>query len=179
MTQGTRTALACALAAALVTGCIAQADPSVAGASPGVPSGTPPATVRPTPVPGEPGATLRIGDGAPIAGALGSWTGEVSGSDAPWLPASALTPIDLAADGVLSIAFADGTLVGSFAASVADVADVRGESPHRVGGRGSAIPPLAAVPVGPLPRGAWVLAVQLVRADERGEATFYWSVRVP
>ena len=179
MSHRERAVLSIVLAAMLVAGCATNAGPRAVSSPPAAGTQAPGATARPTPMPGEPGASIRVLGEVPIAGTLGSWAIDGAGSDAPWLPARALAPLDVAADAVISVAFDDGAPIGSFTGLIASVADVRGESPSRLGGRESAVPPLGAVSLGPLPSGAWVLAVQLVRADARGEATFYWSVRVP
>lgn len=167
------------LVVVLLAGCATVAGPSTNGAAPGSPTQGPATTLEPASVAGEPAASIRFGDAPPVAGTLGSWAIDGLGSDAPWLPAPALASIDVQGDALASVAFDDGALVGSFSVSVATIQDVRGEAVHRVSGREAPGPPLGAVTFGPVPSGAWVLAVQLVRADSRGEATFYWLVNVP
>lgn len=178
MSRRSRVASAIALVV-LLAGCATPAGPSRDVVSPVAPTPNAATTPAPRPVPGEPGASIRFGDAGPIDGTLGSWAIDGLGSDAPWLPALALTSIDIAGDAIASVAFDDGALIGSFAVSLATISDVRGEAAHRVAGREAIVPPLGAVTFGPVPRGAWVLAVQLVRADSRGEATFYWLINVP
>lgn len=171
------------LVAGLVVGCAASND------APDAPTPTAPVTAgssrpasEPTasaaPAPGEPGATLR-GPGTAAAGTVGSWAIDGAGSDAPWLPASTLSTVELARNALVSIAFDDGAGIGVFSVMVAAAGDIRGQSPRGIRARDTARPPLAAIDLPPLPSGDWVLAAQLVRADDRGEATFYWSIHVP
>lgn len=176
-------ALVVVLVAALVAAC--ATDPGAAPTTSGPPANAPPPTAtaevsaRPTPVPGEPAATLQAPGLGPIAGTVGSWAIDGAGSDAPWLPASMLSTIELAPNSLVSIAFADAAGIGVFSVRVAAAGDVRGQSPRGIRARDTAQPPLAAIDLPPLPSGDWVLAAQLIRADDRGEATFYWSIHVP
>jgi len=184
MNPRVRAAVGSVLVAALVGAC--ATNPRAAPTSSAPPASAPPPAAAtldvpatPTPVPGEPAATLQAPGLAPIAGTVGSWAIDGRGSDSPWLPARALGAFEVAGDTPIMIAFDDGTPIGAYAARIAAVADLRGEWPRSVGGRSLAAPAQAAVTAGPVPPGAWVLAVQLVRADGRGEATFYWAIRVP
>lgn len=175
-------ALVVVLVAALVGACATvpgAATTSGPRASAPPPTATAEVSARPTPVPGEPAATLRARGLGPIAGTVGSWAIDGAGSDAPWLPASMLSSAELAPNALVSIAFDDGAAIGVFSVTVAAAGDIRGQSRRGIRARDTARPPLVAIDLPPLPRGDWILAAQLVRADDRGEATFYWSIHVP
>jgi hypothetical protein len=111
---------------------------------------------------------------ADSVGILGSWTLDGRGSDAPWLPASALEPVHLDAGAPVTAAYGDGAAIGAWGAWIAGVDDPRGSAATWIGGRESTEPAVPSVTVGAVEAGVWVLAVRLDRADGRGDATFYW-----
>jgi hypothetical protein len=121
-----------------------------------------------TEVVGTPVARLRVGDVADAVGTPGSWTLDGRGSDAPWLPASALQPVHLRTGAEVTAA------IGAWGAWIAGTDDPRGEMATWIGGRETTEPALPSVTVGGVEPGAWVMAVRLDRADGRGDATFYW-----
>lgn len=125
-----------------------------------------------------PAAHLLVGGSASASGTLGSWTIDARGSDSPWIPAAALRTIDVDSGSILEVAFEDGALIGSWQASYAAVADAEGLRPTSAGGRETDAPELGRVTLEALPIGTWVASVRLFRADGRGDATFYWLLRV-
>jgi hypothetical protein len=137
---------------------------------------SPPASREPSPLPSAalPVSVLELG-AATFVGALGSWTLDGQGSDAPWLPAAVLTDVSVGGQ-TLTVRFADGSPVGAWSARAAPSTDQRGDSAIGLGERDEDQPPLGAVTFGPLPAGTWVVAVRLDRADGRGDSTSYWLV---
>ena len=173
---------ACAAAAGSAAGGDPEATPTatatLATAGPTMSPSALPTVSVPATGPTEPAAILQTGDGPPISGTLGSWAFEDAGSDTPWIPSTAMTPLDVAAGRVLAVTFADAAPVGAWQAAAAHVADHSGRAAWVVGGRDTSEPSMRTVVVGPLPVGDWVLSVRLFRADGRGDAAFYWSVMV-
>ncbi|MEK6721058.1 MAG: hypothetical protein AABZ33_10370 [Chloroflexota bacterium] len=125
-----------------------------------------------------PAAHLTLGGSASAAGRLGSWTIDGAGSDSPWIPAPALGSVEADSGSILGVAFEDGAPIGSWQASYAAVADTAGIGPMPAGGREGDAPALGRVTLEALPIGTWVVSIRLFRADGRGDATFYWLLRV-
>jgi hypothetical protein len=177
----------------LVAGCGGGPAPTTSrGGSDPPPSGslqspsavaTGPSAVAPTgstspPAPPEdlPAAVID-GPSGPIAGSLGSWALDGQGSDSPWLPASALRQAALESRRI-TVRFAGDVPIGAWTARIAPAGDRTGETATALGEREAADPPLPAVVLEAAPPGRWVLSVRLDRADGRGDATFYWLLRV-
>jgi hypothetical protein len=113
-----------------------------------------------------------------VPGRLGSWTLDDHGSDSPWLPAVVLREVAVGT-GALGIRYADGTGIGHWSAHAAPASDPGGLELIGLGERDGAVPPpLQEVRPETPPRGQWVLAVRLDRADGRGDATYFWLIRV-
>lgn len=130
------------------------------------PTASPPATPAPTLEP-PPGATLVAGT-TQAPGSIGSWTWAGGTNAAPWLPASALDPVPLPA-GPVRIELG-GTGIESWTAQVAPVDDTAGVGATILAeGTG---PPAFDAP----DESAWVLAVQVVFDQGRGDAVYYWHV---
>lgn len=125
-----------------------------------------------------PDAVLSLPDGKQQAGALGSYFYGGAAADAPWLPARVLPKLEAQPGSVLVLAVPTLEFV-SWGARYADAADEDADviNPLASGGDGGAA--LSEVTLPAPPRGSWVLAVQLYFADEEGDATYYWHVRVP
>jgi hypothetical protein len=178
------------LVVTLFAGCAAgPAPPASAGGSGPPPTGPiqspTPATTTPTPSrPSEapspaaeqPAAVLEA-PGGPIRGTLGSWTLDGQGSDSPWLPASALHEVAVR-QGRITVRFGGEVAIGAWSARLAPANDPAGETATALGEREPDQPPSPAVVLESPPAGRWVLSVRLDRADGRGDATFYWLLRV-
>ena len=168
---------------ALLAGCAVPGDAQRGDASPtaGPTPAAVPATDGAGPATGPalpPAAILASAPGGPVAGTLGSWTFENSGSDSPWLPAAQLGEIQVGAGARLTVRLAGGEPIGAWSAQVAAADDARAEHPSAAGGREAADPPLDEVALEIAEPGRWVLAVRLELADGRGDATWYWLVSV-
>ncbi len=174
----------------IVSGC-SSAGPSdssgpteAAPASPGVPTADPdpamsePAPASEAPLPEPPGGILTAGAGpdGSTEGTLGSWTLDGFASDAPWLPTGSVAEATLQVGTRTTVGFGDRTPIGAWSASLATIEDVTGESRRGVGSGEAAGSP--SITLAPLPAGSWVLAVTLRRADDRGDATYYWAIEV-
>jgi hypothetical protein len=120
---------------------------------------------------------LLAGGQQSVRGRLGSWTLDDHGSDSPWIPAVALREVAVGA-GALEIRYADGTGIGHWSARAAPASDPGGLDLIGLGERDGDVPPLQEVRPETPPRGLWVLAVLLDRADGRGDATYFWLIRV-
>ena len=129
-----------------------------------------------TPIAGHPVARLATGGGLAVDGVLGSWTLDETSSDSSWIAASELEAATLSADDLILIGWADGTPIGAWSAKIADAADATGASATDAGS--GDVSGADYVTFGRVAAGEWVLAVTLHRADGRGEATYYWSLKV-
>ena len=165
-----------AILAVLVMGCAMPAPPS-SSASPGEPSapgsapGSPPAPTTSTVPDGEPpSAALLVPNGDPVIGQLGSYTWGQAGSDAPWLPGTIAT-----ADGSRSLRFglSFDVPVAEWRARYATPGDVAPARPVALAV--GALPLEVAAP----PVGSWTVALTVVFAGGRGDATYYWRVEIP
>ena len=133
-------------------------------------------TATSTPAP-PPLAEIVNADGN-IPGALGTYSIDGRGSDAPWLPFSSLPGVSVAAGEMLTIRFVDGVGIGQWQVLLAPASVTAGLATRGVDG--AVLGQLAdALTVGPLPAGSWVLQARLFRADERGDGLTYWAVTVP
>jgi len=165
---GRRPAAASAASAAPIPS--TGAEPSV-GVEPSV--GAEPSDL---PAPGPPGATLvEIPGGRAVPGILGAWTFDGAGSDGPWLPASALGAAQVTGAGGLELRLAGDVAISGWAVRAAPVDDPAAERAVNLGSRDDG-PPVSAVAVASPGPGRWVLAVRVVLADGRGDATWYWLV---
>lgn len=136
-----------------------------------------PESAAPDVAPAAMSARLEIGGDVVALGTLGSWALDGSGSDTPWIPSPALTPIEIVRGSSLAVRFGTAIPIGPWQALGAAAADRTGQAPFGLGAREGG-PPVALVPVDDLPSGDWVLSVRLFRADGRGDGTFYWFVQV-
>ena len=112
-----------------------------------------------------------------LAGALGTYTLDGRGSDAPWQPFDTLPALGVEGSRTLTLRFVDDVAIGDWSAVLATADDVTGTTPLGVDG-GALAPDAASLLIGPLPPGRWVLAVRLFRADGRGDGLTYWAVTV-
>jgi hypothetical protein len=145
----------------------ATRSPTASPYAPGDTTGT--ATPRPTEVPGPPHVALVAAGSAPVDGALGTFTWDGGGSDAPWIVPSAgravvgRGPFSLMVQPPLSVE--RWTATWSPAAADGAGAPVGGAS-----GTG------AVLVVGSVPGpGRWSLAVR-ARFGAGREATWFWRV---
>ena len=114
---------------------------------------------------------------ATLVTATGRHPGDVGGFDfgtytqsAPWLPASALDRVDVAAGEALRVELDGRTSIAEWTAAYAAAADVTGDQLVGLGGGEAAI-----AFDGP-PAGAWVVTVTIVYADGLGSGAYYWHV---
>lgn len=142
------------------------------------PTPFPCATVSPVASAGallEPGvARLAGGHGCVADGVRGSWTLDGTSFESPWIPASELEKMTMTHEDLVLVGWADGTPIGHWRARVAKAEDTAGAAAEFAGdanGFGEDF-----VTIGRMSPGEWVLEVTLVRADGRGEATYYWAL---
>jgi len=144
------------------------------------PSPLPCATVSPVASVGallEPGvARLAGGHGCVADGVRGSWTLDGAHSESPWPPTSALEPMLLSTDDLVLVGWADGAPIGEWTAQIGAASDASGASAQDAGSGDAGGADFFTF--GHVSSGEWVLAVTLHRADGRGEATYYWALRV-
>jgi hypothetical protein len=147
-------------------------------------------SVSPTPVPCptvspvasvgallEPGvARLAGGHGCVADGVRGSWRLDHTHTESPWVPASALEPMLLSTDDLVLVGWADGTPIGEWTAQIGPATDTSGAGAVNAGSGDAGGADFFTF--GRVSPGDWVLAVTLHRADGRGEATYYWALRV-
>jgi hypothetical protein len=138
---------------------------TAASASPESPS--PP---DPTPTP-PPDGRLSVEGGDPVVGELGSWSWLNAGSDAPWLPGN---PIHVGAGEQLTFRMAKPVGIANWQVRRVPPSSVPGDDGVVGMAEGSAGPIAFAAP----PRGKWSVAVDVLFADNRGGAVYYWAVTV-
>ena len=177
-------ALALVLVVFVVVGCSAVAAPTGSPSDPTAPpSGAPsPTSAEPSAAPSSaapPAAWLVLPDGNRVAGALGSWTLDGAGSDAPWLPASALETVSVAPGTTLEVALDGGLRIGTWRADVAMASDPTGADAGPLAGREADAPALERIELPPLEAGSWVVRVTTWFADGRGDAAYSWAIEVP
>jgi hypothetical protein len=145
----------------------ATRGPTASPFAPGDAVGT--ATPRPTEVPGPPQVALAAAGSAPVDGALGTFTWDGAGSDAPWIVPSAVRAVG--GRGPFSLTFQPPLSVERWSATWAPVAsDGAGAPVGGVAGTG------AVLVVGSVPGpGTWGLAVR-ARFGAGREATWFWRV---
>jgi hypothetical protein len=145
------------------------------------PSSEPSAIGRPslapsaTPAPA-PRAEIVIAD-ATVAGALGTYTIDDTGSDSPWLPFDTLPSVGLGVAETPAVRFVDGVAIGQFQVEIAAATDTAGSAPREAPG-GMLAADGRSFTIGPLPAGRWVLVARVFRADRRGDGLTYWAVTV-
>ena len=167
------TALAAACAMILAAGCaMVPPSPSLSPAPTSAgPSGTA-AGAEPPP------AVLAINGAGRHEGELGSFTYRSAGSDAPWLPARTLESVSVRQGQRLTASFADGSLIGPWAATIAPAGDDQAER-ARAFGRDETVGGLReSVELPAPPAGSWVLMMQLEYGDGSGSGAYYWLVDV-
>ncbi len=174
------------VATMVVVGCGAAGSPAPSAATATASAaGTPAASItQPTPATAEPKVTpppvpvaeIVTGD-ATTPGAIGSYSVDGRGSDAPWLPFVSLPSVGVGARETPSIQFADGTPLGNVQVLIAAAVDTSGASAQGVASAFLAANGRSVV-IGPLPAGRWVIAARLFRADGRGDGTTYWAITV-
>lgn len=139
------------------------------------------ATQRPSPAPSAtpapaPRAEIVTAD-ATVAGALGTYTIDDTGSDSPWLPFDTLPSVGLGVAETPAVRFVDGVAIGQFQVEIAAATDTAGSAPREVPG-GMLAADGRSFTIGPLPAGRWVLVARVFRADRRGDGLTYWAVTV-
>lgn len=112
-----------------------------------------------------------------VLGALGTYSMDGAGSDAPWLPFSTIPSVEVGAADTFRIRFADGVAIGDVSTVFAAAADTSGARLQGVPVASRAADG-ASITEGPLPPGQWVLEARLFRADGRGDGLTYWAVTV-
>lgn len=157
---------------AIPTAVASEVPPTVA------PSAAPTATAvraeSPTAPAADPGsepptAWLGVEGGDPVAAALGTYTWNDAGSDAPWLRGS---PIRVGANEALVIGFDPPVPIAEWATRYvpADAVGPAGAVSLGSGESGPAFP----LP----PPGSWTLELAVTFADGVGDARYYWQVDV-
>jgi len=114
--------------------------------------------------------------GATVAGILGTFTLDGSGSDSPWLPFDVLPAVGVGASEVLTVRFVDRAAIGDVQVEIAAAADTTGSAPRGIDGALGDVG--LSYSFGPLPAGRWVVAAHLFRADGRGNGLTFWAVTV-
>ena len=129
-----------------------------------------PATDRP---PDEAPVAWLIADGDRFPGAIGGYVFGTSSSSAPWLPATALSPVTVAAGTTLAVELDDRATIASWGARYAAASDTTGD---RLRGLGEAPgPPIEfAAP----PAGTWVVSVVITYGGGLGDGAYYWHLVV-
>jgi hypothetical protein len=144
------------------------------------PSGSPPPAVSANPpsvTPGQPGAidapaAVLVVNGERFAGTVGGYSFRTYSQSAPWLPATALKPVGLAANAGLVVKLDASATVESWGAAVATAADSSGDSLSTLGeGTGP------ARFTGPA-AGDWVISVLITYAGGLGSGAYFWHLVV-
>jgi len=180
MMTRSQSGLAALVLSLLVGACIGRAPGSAspsavattasAAATTAYPSPVASATPDPEPTLAPPPVATLVAGAVLEPGEPGSWTWAGGSNAAPWLPATALDLVEIAA-GPVEIDLA-GVAVESWTARAAAAADVAGASPVPLGeGAG---PPAFQAPAA----GSWVVSVQVVFANGLGDASYYWHLEV-
>ncbi len=119
-----------------------------------------------------PAAFLVLG-GNRFAGEVGGFTFGTSGQDAPWLPASALDRIDLAAGSKVRVELDGRAAIAAWTARIATAADTTADN---VTGLAEDDGPTAefAAPA----KGDWVLSLTITYGEGRGSGAYYWELGV-
>ena len=140
----------------------------------------PTADGTPPPLPGDLAPLVEavaITAGGDVKGTLGGFTMDGTGGDSPWLPFDILPAVSAAAGGAVSIRFFEDVAIGDWTAQVATEAN-RDGIPTQGVAQSEGGPGQPTISVGPLPKGRWVLAVRMFRADGRGSGMSYWALTV-
>lgn len=188
MTGSRRVVVAFGLAVALVVAACSRAkdDPAATATAESRRSDPPPSaspSPRPSPTaPAEPftpagpevsdapGASL-VGGGESHPGEIGGFTFGGSSQSAPWLPATSLSTVEVAAGIPLAVELDERATIAEWAARVAPADDVTGDV---VSGLAEGRGPVAAF-AGPA-TGDWVLSVTITYGDGLGSGAYYWHV---
>lgn len=121
-----------------------------------------------------PEAVLREPDGAEAPGEVGSYAFDGAGSDSPWLPAGALTSVDVERGSRLEIVVAGDLPIETWTVVAAAALDRDAERLVPVG-EGSG--PDASIVIDAPDVGAWVVQAQ-IGFGPIGSATYYWLLEV-
>jgi hypothetical protein len=116
-----------------------------------------------------PAASVSVEGGDAVAGELGSFTWQNSGSDGPWLPGS---PIRVGIGEPLTLTLADPVGIANWAVSRAPA-----------GADGSGVIGMAEGTGEPVtfdapPAGSWSVHIDVWFADNLGSAAYYWLMAV-
>jgi hypothetical protein len=155
------------------TGSTAQAPEPSGFASPSIQPSTEarpsPSLATDSPMAEPPAASIAVKGGDAVAGQLGSFTWQNSGSDGPWLPGS---PIRVGSGEPLTLSLADPVGVANWTVSRAPAgADGSGA----IGmAEGTGEPVTFDAP----PAGSWSVHVDVWFADNLGSAAYYWLMTV-
>ena len=154
----------------LAVACVALT--AVACGSPG-PTASPSTTSTPVaaslPADRPPDAALLVPDGEPVVGQLGGYVWRDAGSDAPWLPGTAVT---VSPTRPLVFALSVDTPVEGWTARYAPPGNAFPTGPVPLAAGST---PLEIVPP---PSGTWTVALRVTFGDGLGDAAYYWRVRV-
>ncbi len=137
-----------------------------------------PATSPADPPADPPGAVLSAGGIQPIEGEIGSYTFDESGSDGPWLPATALRPVSIRAGAAISIRLRPGGRITSWVARISPASDEQGEIQEGLARGGSGGEGARVIRFAGPERGSWVLMVEVTYARGRGSGAYYWRLEV-
>jgi hypothetical protein len=156
-----------------------QATLEPASAEPAEGSGpvtrTPATTSVDPPTPGPPmsrppTAAIAVDGGDPVAGELGSFTWENSGSDSPWLDGN---PIHVGTGEILTLTLSEPVEIDSWTASRVPQSRLNATTPVGLGEGAGGVVAFAGPPVG-----TWSVNVNVWFVDNLGAASYYWLVEV-
>jgi hypothetical protein len=129
----------------------------------------PTSTAEPT-LEAPPIASLVIG-GRSFKGTIGGYSWKTHGDAAPWLPATALDAIQVAAGASVSVKL-NGAAVAGWTARMARASDTSGHDLTPLG-EGHGLISFSG------PRsGSWVISVAIQYTDDLGDGSYYWRLDV-
>jgi hypothetical protein len=181
--------LVAALVLLTLAACAGGGDGQPLGSGPAVPSLGPPAAsstprtiVLPTPGPtpagslsAPPVARIATGVTSAVDGVLGGWTLDGRTHDQAWIDLALLKRTGWPAGELVFAGWADGTPIEAWSARISTVGDTTGADAVAAGS--GAANGADFVTIGRIVAGTWILELTLLRADGRGEATYYWEIR--
>jgi hypothetical protein len=152
----------------IAAGCAAPGISPTAAPPTSSPPPSPSASASPAATPGAqpPNALLSVAGGAPVAGALGTYTWLGTGSDAPWLPG---TPVKAGPGAAATVVLDPPIATTSWTVRWAKPGDTNGLSARPVASGAGAI-------AFTIPPEAGSLALQVQFAADAGDANYFWAL---
>jgi hypothetical protein len=167
---------ALALALAWLAGACASGPPTQAPSQVG--SSASPSGAVTTQSGGPPLAVMTVDGGGRHEGELGTFVYRGSGTDAPWLPATALDSVAVKPDSRLTVRLGDQGLIGPWSATIAPAGDDQAERAQLLAREGTVGGLRESIELPAPPPGAWVLMADLNYGDGSGSGAYYWLVDV-